>query len=82
MTKCLRNFIIPTLIQIKKEKKGAGVDTVIEGVQMMSDCLFPRPFILPGCPEPLTTQLKVKVKRRAVAHLARVRMLCNWLTHT
>jgi hypothetical protein len=45
-------------------KHGAGVDTRIEGVQTMSDCLF-RWSDLPGCPEPLTGFLKDLYNRRA-----------------
>jgi hypothetical protein len=51
------------------------VDTKIEGVQMMSDCLYPRRRTLPGCPQPLTSQIKLKIRRRAVARLARLHML-------
>jgi hypothetical protein len=53
------------------------VDTRIEGVQMMSDCLSALASPAPGCPEELPSYIYVKMKRRAAADMARLCMLCT-----
>jgi hypothetical protein len=55
---------------------GAGVDTRIEGVQTMSDCVYFASKDLPGCPEPLSTQLRVKMNRQAAADNVSPIILC------
>jgi hypothetical protein len=56
----------------EKKTWAAGVDTWIEEMQTMSDCLNRWTDNLPGCPEPLSGMLKRLYDRRSAINQARL----------
>jgi hypothetical protein len=56
----------------EEQKWDTGVDTRIEEMQVMSDCLFRFKDNLPGCPEPLSGMLKQLYNRKLAINQARL----------